>query len=250
MPSRQSTKPPPSIPRGTVVNANSSPLAGRRQGHAKPQPDVTAPSNRTATGKRRRRRKARTEVSSSESSSSSSDSDNNGSSSSSSSEEESEAESEPVKKAKIQDTKRVSPRSESGSAEESKSDSSSDDSSDEDMADASSESSSDDESEADSEDEGGDMEKSKPKSKPAKPAPSTTTTSSIPVELRDITTSMTEKQFEEYYLKKLTEEFGDDLNSVRQSKDFTDRSLPVLVRALKGGVKGFSEDEMAAVLNK
>ena len=51
-------------------------------------------------------------------------------------------------------------------------------------------------------------------------------------------------------MKKLTEEFGEDLNSVRQSKDFTDRSLPVLVRALRGGVKGFGEEEMGVVVAK
>ncbi|KAK6509412.1 hypothetical protein TWF481_004157 [Arthrobotrys musiformis] len=113
---------------------------------------------------------------------------------------------------------------------------------------SSSDSSDEDDSESASASSDSDTEEPSSKPKVQKPAPSTTSTPSIPPQLRSITTSQTEKQFEEYYMKRLTEEFGEDLNSVRQSKDFTDRSLPVLVRALRGGVKGFGEDEMAVVV--
>lgn len=46
----------------------------------------------------------------------------------------------------------------------------------------------------------------------------------------------------------ITGEFGEELNAIRQAKDFNDRSLPMLVRALKQGVNIFGEEEKRAVL--
>ena len=37
----------------------------------------------------------------------------------------------------------------------------------------------------------------------------------------------------------ITAEFGEELNQVRQAKDFGERSLPMLVRALRQGVNVF-----------
>ena len=49
-------------------------------------------------------------------------------------------------------------------------------------------------------------------------------------------------------MRLITEEFGDDLNAVRQAKDFGDRSLPLLVRALKQGINIFDAGEKRAVV--
>lgn len=48
----------------------------------------------------------------------------------------------------------------------------------------------------------------------------------------------------------MTEEFGDDLNKIREAKDFEDRSLPMLIRALKQGVKIFSAEEKRSVVKE
>jgi ribosome assembly protein 3 len=46
----------------------------------------------------------------------------------------------------------------------------------------------------------------------------------------------------------ITAEFGDDLDSLRQSKDFSEKSLPMLVRALKQGVNIFEPEEMRVAI--
>lgn len=51
-------------------------------------------------------------------------------------------------------------------------------------------------------------------------------------------------------MRLITEEFGDDLNSVREAKDFGDKSLPMLVRALQQGVNIFDPAEKRAVLKE
>lgn len=51
-------------------------------------------------------------------------------------------------------------------------------------------------------------------------------------------------------MTQLTREFGDDLNSVREAKDFTDRSLPMLVRALRMGIDIFDEAEKRAIIKE
>lgn len=45
-----------------------------------------------------------------------------------------------------------------------------------------------------------------------------------------------------------TTEFGEELDQVRKAKDFNDRSLPMLVRALRMGVNVFKEQEKRAVV--
>jgi len=62
--------------------------------------------------------------------------------------------------------------------------------------------------------------------------------------------SSLKEDFETYYMKQLTAEFGDDLNSLRQAQDFTDKSLPMLVKMLKSGTRGFSEEEMRIVVGE
>lgn len=46
----------------------------------------------------------------------------------------------------------------------------------------------------------------------------------------------------------VTSEFGEELNQVRKAKDFNERSLPMLVRALRMGVNIFDAGEKKAVV--
>lgn len=56
--------------------------------------------------------------------------------------------------------------------------------------------------------------------------------------------------FSRLYMETLTEEFSADLDKLRKSKDFTEPSLPLLVKALKEGVNIFSDSQRQAVLEK
>lgn len=69
----------------------------------------------------------------------------------------------------------------------------------------------------------------------------------MPEPLRELHDPQAEAKFEEYYMRQLTTEFGDDLNAVRLSKDFGDNSLPMLVRALRQGVNIFNAEEKRTV---
>lgn len=71
----------------------------------------------------------------------------------------------------------------------------------------------------------------------------------IPKEL-DLENSKNNAEFEDYYTQLMTKEFGDDLNKLRQSKDFTDSSLFLLVRALKQGANIFDETQRKQILQK
>lgn len=57
-----------------------------------------------------------------------------------------------------------------------------------------------------------------------------------------------QEAFQSYYLRKITDEFSDELDSLRNAPDFTDATLPLLMRALKQGVEAFSLVEMRAVV--
>ncbi|KAI9788646.1 MAG: hypothetical protein M1816_006792 [Peltula sp. TS41687] len=54
--------------------------------------------------------------------------------------------------------------------------------------------------------------------------------------------------FQSYYLRKITAELSDELDSLRSAQDFTDASLPMLMAALKQGVDCFSMVEQKAVV--
>ena len=56
------------------------------------------------------------------------------------------------------------------------------------------------------------------------------------------------EDFDNYYLKKITSEFADDLDRVRSSGDFGDKSLPILIAALKQGSSIYSEEEKRMVM--
>ncbi|KAK3718684.1 hypothetical protein LTR37_004901 [Vermiconidia calcicola] len=49
--------------------------------------------------------------------------------------------------------------------------------------------------------------------------------------------------FEDFYLKQATKEFANDLDKLRSAADFNDRSVPILVAALKQGTTCFKEEE-------
>ena len=54
--------------------------------------------------------------------------------------------------------------------------------------------------------------------------------------------------FEDWYLKQVTKEFADDIDKIRNASDFSDKSVPMLVAALKQGVSLFSEEERRIVM--
>ena len=54
--------------------------------------------------------------------------------------------------------------------------------------------------------------------------------------------------FEDWYLKQVTKEFADDIDKIRNAGDFSDKSVPILVAALKQGASLFSEKERRTVM--
>lgn len=69
-----------------------------------------------------------------------------------------------------------------------------------------------------------------------------------PLLQRAHTDTQSAQRFEEYYMQLVTSEFGEELNQVRKAKDFNERSLPMLVRALRMGVNIFDAGEKKAVV--
>ena len=59
-----------------------------------------------------------------------------------------------------------------------------------------------------------------------------------------------ETDFETFYLKRVTAEFADDLDRLRNANDFNENSLPILVDALKGTAGTYSEEDKAKVMGK
>jgi ribosome assembly protein 3 len=51
-------------------------------------------------------------------------------------------------------------------------------------------------------------------------------------------------------MRLVTEEFGEDINNFRSAKDFGDKSLPLLIKALKQGINIFSADEKMTVVKE
>ena len=56
-----------------------------------------------------------------------------------------------------------------------------------------------------------------------------------------------EQAFEEFYLRQATKEFANDLDKLRSAPDFNERSLPILIDALKQGTACFSKEERKKV---
>lgn len=76
----------------------------------------------------------------------------------------------------------------------------------------------------------------------------------IPAEL-DVTTVAEQKaaenseKFSMYYLNLMTTGFGEDLNTLRESKDFTSQSMPLIIKALKEGINMFDADQRNLILS-
>lgn len=56
------------------------------------------------------------------------------------------------------------------------------------------------------------------------------------------------ESFESYYLKQVTAEFADDIDKIRNASDFNERSVPVLIQALKQSASNFTEEERERVM--
>ncbi|KAI4105525.1 MAG: hypothetical protein LQ339_003367 [Xanthoria mediterranea] len=56
--------------------------------------------------------------------------------------------------------------------------------------------------------------------------------------------------FEGFYLQQVTAEFADDLDKLRNASDFTDKSMPVLIEALKDTARTYSEKEKEEVMGR
>lgn len=56
-------------------------------------------------------------------------------------------------------------------------------------------------------------------------------------------------KFNEYYLQLMTTGFGEDLDALRESKDFTASSMPLLIRSLKEGINMFDADQRNLILS-
>jgi ribosome assembly protein 3 len=46
----------------------------------------------------------------------------------------------------------------------------------------------------------------------------------------------------------VTAEFADDIDKIRNASDFTEKSVPVLIQALKQGAYSFSEEEKERIM--
>ncbi|KAH7138067.1 ribosome-assembly protein 3-domain-containing protein [Dendryphion nanum] len=57
-----------------------------------------------------------------------------------------------------------------------------------------------------------------------------------------------EDDFTSIYMRRLAAEMGDDLDKVREASDFTARSLPMLIHALRQGESAFSAEERGRVV--
>lgn len=59
-----------------------------------------------------------------------------------------------------------------------------------------------------------------------------------------------ETDFESFYLKQITAEFADDLDKLRNAPDFSEKSVPILIDALKAAARNYSEEEKSKVMGR
>ncbi|KAL8693989.1 MAG: hypothetical protein Q9218_001288 [Villophora microphyllina] len=71
----------------------------------------------------------------------------------------------------------------------------------------------------------------------------------VTVEEKSLENSV-ETSFESFYLKQITAEFADDLDKLRNAPDFSEKSVPVLVDALKATARNYNEEEKAKVMGR
>lgn len=56
-------------------------------------------------------------------------------------------------------------------------------------------------------------------------------------------TRNSDKVFEEFYLRQAAQEFANDLDKLRSAGDFSAKSVPMLIAALKQGTACFGKEE-------
>jgi ribosome assembly protein 3 len=57
-----------------------------------------------------------------------------------------------------------------------------------------------------------------------------------------------QSDFASFYLRHITQELADDLDKIRSANDFSEKSLPILIHALKQGEAIFSDEEKAMIM--
>ena len=65
--------------------------------------------------------------------------------------------------------------------------------------------------------------------------------------VRQIDNVEAEEAFTSYYLRQLTSEFSTDLDKLRTAADFNDRSVEILVEALKQGRSCFDKEQRLVI---
>lgn len=85
-------------------------------------------------------------------------------------------------------------------------------------------------------------------SEPTSAASSEVEDAVMPAESVSSNVERPEEDFTSIYLRKITTELADDLDKVREANDFTNRSLPMLIHALKQGESIFSAEEKRRVI--
>jgi len=102
---------------------------------------------------------------------------------------------------------------------------------------------SDDQNDEDSTDEDEDKDKDS-KKKPSKPSPPPQVQPKPPTEKEILA-----QKFKQFYMQKITEEFADDLDKIRESDDFDGKaSMDSLIWGLGLGVQGWGEGDMRRVV--
>ncbi|KAL2057530.1 hypothetical protein ABVK25_001914 [Lepraria finkii] len=57
------------------------------------------------------------------------------------------------------------------------------------------------------------------------------------------------ESFESYYLRRVTTAFADDIDKIRNAPDFTSKSIPVLIQALKQGAHSYTPEEQTRIMS-
>lgn len=70
----------------------------------------------------------------------------------------------------------------------------------------------------------------------------------IPDELKHDNNN-TDNSFQDYYVQLMTSEFAEDLDKLRQSNDFNEKSLYMLIQSLKEGSKMYTKEEAEIIHN-
>ncbi|KAF7912448.1 uncharacterized protein EAF01_001469 [Botrytis porri] len=75
--------------------------------------------------------------------------------------------------------------------------------------------------------------------------PTSVKVSSKPALVKD---SALAEKFTSHYLQRITTEFSEDLDKIREADDFNENALQILVHALKQGTEVWGEEEMRRVV--